>query len=45
MNEKREGPGDIPTTERLRDVGAAMASSMGKKMTGERQAEQSGHSP
>ena len=42
MDERREDPGDIPTAERMRDIGSAMAGSMGKKMTGDRQAEQTG---
>lgn len=42
MDEKRSGPGDIPTTERMRDIGAAMASSAGKKVTGDGDREQVG---
>ncbi|NUQ17187.1 MAG: hypothetical protein HOP95_01835 [Sphingomonas sp.] len=42
MDEKRKGPADIPTSERMRDVGAAMFSAMGKKSSGELEAEQSG---
>jgi hypothetical protein len=33
MEERRQGPGDIPTHERMRDIGSAMVSSMGKKMS------------
>lgn len=42
MDDKRQDPGDIPTSERLRDIGSAMASSMSKKMTGNPGAEQHG---
>lgn len=42
MNETRKDPGDIPTSERMRDIGSAMVSSMGKKMGGQHQAEQTG---
>lgn len=42
MNEKQEGPGDIPTTERMRDIGSAMAKSMVQKVTGTEHREQSG---
>ncbi len=42
MTEKQEGPGDIPTTERMRDIGSAMAKSMVQKVTGTEHREQSG---
>ncbi len=42
MDERQEGPGDIPTTERMRDIGSAMAKSMVQKVTGTEQREQSG---
>lgn len=42
MDEKQRGPGDIPTTERMRDIGSAMASSMAQKMSGQQEHEQSG---
>lgn len=42
MDEKQRDPGDIPTSERLRDIGSAMGSSMSKKMTGDRGREQYG---
>lgn len=34
MDERRNGPGDIPTSERIRDIGSAVASSMGQKVSG-----------
>jgi hypothetical protein len=42
MNEKREGPGDIPVGERIRDVGTAMASRMVEAVTGDEERDQSG---
>jgi hypothetical protein len=42
MDQTRKDPGDIPTSERMRDIGSAMVSSMGKKMSGQHQAEQTG---
>ena len=42
MNEERKGPGDIPTSERMRDIGSAMLSSMGRKMSGQQDREQTG---
>lgn len=42
MNDRRDGPGDIPTGERMRDIGSAMASSMAQKVTGRQERDQSG---
>lgn len=42
MSDDRTGPGDIPTHERVRDIGAAMATSMGRKVSGQQEREQSG---
>lgn len=42
MGERRSGPGDIPTGERLRDIGSAMASSMAQKASGNEERDQSG---
>lgn len=42
MDERRQGPGDIPTSERMRDIGSAMASSMVQKVTGDQERDQSG---
>jgi hypothetical protein len=42
MDDRRGGPGDIPTAERMRDVGTAMASRMGQAVTGDRGRDQSG---
>ena len=44
MDEKRDGPGDIPTAERMRDIGSAMLSSAGQKLTGNEGRDQSGAS-
>lgn len=44
MDETRGGPGDIPTSERIRDIGSAMISSAGQKLTGKEGADQSGAS-
>ncbi len=42
MEDRRDGPGDIPTSERIRDVGTAMASRAVEAVTGNRGREQSG---
>lgn len=42
MDEKRSDPGEIPTSERVRDVGTAMMSRVGQKITGNEDREQSG---
>jgi hypothetical protein len=42
MDERRNGPGDIPTGERMRDVGTAMASRALQGATGDRGRDQSG---
>lgn len=42
MNDKRNDPGDIPTGERLRDIGSSMATAIGRKMTGRQEREQTG---
>jgi hypothetical protein len=34
MDEKRSGPGDVPTGERVRDIGSAIMSSVGQKVSG-----------
>ena len=44
MEERRDGPGDIPTGERIRDIGSAMMSSAGQKPTGNEGRDQSGAS-
>lgn len=42
MDERRSGPGDIPTGERMRDIGSAMMSSLAKKISGNQEREQQG---
>jgi hypothetical protein len=42
MDEPREGPGDIPTGERVRDVGTAMASRAVQAVTGDQERDRSG---
>lgn len=42
MDERRSGPGDIPTSERIRDIGSAMVSSMAQKASGDEERDQSG---
>lgn len=42
MDEERSDPGDIPTSERVRDVGTAMMSRVGQKITGNEGRDQSG---
>ena len=42
MDETRNGPGDIPTSERMRDIGAAMASRALQGATGDEGRDQSG---
>lgn len=42
MDERRSGPGDIPTGERVRDIGSAMFSSMSQKASGNEERDQSG---
>lgn len=42
MDERRSGPGDISTGERMRDIGSAMASSMSQKASGQEGRDQSG---
>ncbi len=42
MEDRRDGPGDIPTSERIRDVGTAMASRIGQAVTGDLGRDQSG---
>lgn len=42
MNEERSGPGDIPTSERIRDIGSAMLSSGAQKASGDEARDQSG---
>lgn len=42
MDERRTGPGDIPTGERIRDIGSAMVSSMSQKASGDEERDQSG---
>lgn len=42
MDDRQRGPGDIPTAERMRDIGSAMASSMASKVSGEQEREQTG---
>lgn len=44
MAEQRSGPGDIPTHERMRDIGSAMATSMGRKLAGQQERQQTGAS-
>lgn len=42
MDERRSDPGDVPTGERLRDIGSAMFSSMSQKASGNEDRDQSG---
>jgi hypothetical protein len=42
MDEQRDGPADIPTKERIRDIGSAMVSRMGQQVTGSGERDQSG---
>ncbi len=42
MDDRRNGPGDIPTSERMRDIGTAMASRGLQAVTGDQAREQSG---
>ena len=42
MDERRSGPGDIPTGERMRDIGSAMVSSAAQTVTGKQGRNQSG---
>jgi hypothetical protein len=42
MDDKRNDPGDIPTSERMRDVGTAMMSRFGQRVTGDEGRDQSG---
>ncbi len=42
MDDKRDGPGDIPTSERMRDIGTAMATRLGQKVTGSEGRDQTG---
>jgi hypothetical protein len=42
MDEPRDGPADVPTSERMRDVGTAMASRMVQGVTGDQGRDQSG---
>jgi hypothetical protein len=42
MEDRRDGPADVPTSERLRDVGTAMASRMVQGVTGDGERDQSG---
>jgi hypothetical protein len=42
MDERQRGPGDIPTAERIKDIGTAMASSLGSKLTGDTEPDQKG---
>ena len=42
MTERQRGPGDIPTRERAKDIGTAMASSVVQKLAGKQAGEQKG---
>ncbi len=42
MDERQEGPRDIPTAQRMKDIGTAMASSIGSKLTGDTERDQKG---
>jgi hypothetical protein len=42
MDDRRDGPGDIPTSERVRDIGTAVASRMVQAVTGDTGRDQSG---
>lgn len=42
MENGRDGPADVPTSERMRDIGTAMASRMVEGLTGDRGRDQSG---
>lgn len=42
MAERRDGPGDVPTSERIRDIGTAMATRMVQAVTGNQGRDQAG---
>ena len=42
MDDRQNGPGDIPTAKRIKDIGTAMASSIGAKLSGNTERDQKG---